>query len=114
MPKPITLTIPQGSEWGYRWPITPAPTGGSARAQVRPSATSPVVLHEWSTAAGNATVGPEGVTLECSPATSAAFTWRRGVFDVEYTDADGSVYRIAQGRIRIDPEITRTNPGVIP
>ena len=42
-------------------------TGWTVQAQVRPSPSSATVLHEWSTALGNATAGPEG----------AALTWAR-------------------------------------
>ncbi|MGL5816658.1 MAG: hypothetical protein ACRCYR_03775 [Phycicoccus sp.] len=106
-PSTARLTVPQGVEWGIRWPITPPPTGGTVKAQVRRTRSSDAVLHEWSTGAGNATVSEQGVTLLVPAVVSSGWDWRTGVFDVEYTDPDGAVHRIAQGVVEVDREVTR-------
>ena len=78
------LLIPQGTTWGYRWPIVDADqspidvTGWSVLAQVRESVGSDVVLYEWSLAHSNVVLGPDGVTLLVTPAVSSAWTWRSG------------------------------------
>lgn len=106
------LTIPQGTSWGIAWPILqngePAPIAGwTVKAQIRASISSPVVLHEWSTAAGTATAADSVVTLLVAPAASSAWNWTRGVFDVELLSPAGAVHRIAEGVVYVSPEVTR-------
>lgn len=86
-------------------PINPA--GCTVKSQVRPRSDSTTVLHEWSTALGTATVTTGQVTLIVSAATSSAWTWFDGVYDVELTDGAGKVTRIAGGQIQVSPEVTR-------
>jgi len=108
-----TLIIDQGTTWQRRWRITDADsglprdlTGWTARAQVRAQTMAETTLFEWS---------PEGltcdddgyVTMTVTPTESSAWIWRDGMFDVELVDPTGRVTRIAQGRVRISPEITR-------
>lgn len=106
------LTIPQGATWGIAWPITedgePADlTGWTVQAQVRKLAVSPEILHEWSTAANNATVTDSKATLLVAAGTSTSWAWTRGVYDVELTSPAGSVYRIAEGPVYVSPGVTR-------
>lgn len=107
------LLIPQGASWEVRWPInnpdgTPTDlTSWTIRAQVRESVSSAVVLHEWTTALGNAMNVTNSVALTVDPAVSSAWTWTAGVFDVELVNVDGRVWRVTQGTIRVDPEVTR-------
>ncbi|WP_372663581.1 hypothetical protein [Amycolatopsis kentuckyensis] len=106
------LTIPQGTSWGISWPVTEngeaaAIDAWTVKAQIRSTPTSPTVLHEWSTEAGNATTEGSAVTLLLNPASSTAWTWKRGVYDVELISPDGTVYRIAEGAVYVSPEVTR-------
>ena len=107
------LVIQQGTTWGVSWPITDAQgnpldvSGSTVRAQIRPSKDSGEVLHEFSTEAGNAVAEQNAVTLSVQPATSSAWSWRNGVYDVELTDSTGRVARIAEGTVTISPEVTR-------
>lgn len=106
------FTIPQGTSWGIAWPILqngePANIAGwTVKAQIRASAASPAVLHEWSSAAGTATAADSTVTLLLDPATSAAWTWTHAVFDVELLSPAGAVHRIAEGVVYVSPEVTR-------
>ena len=107
------LTIPQGVTYGVQWPIRDSDgeavdlTGWSARAQVRTSAGSPVVAHEWSTAKGNLEIVGSTVILTVEPAESSDWGWSRGEYDVELTSLDGTVHRVTQGVIHVSPEITR-------
>lgn len=107
------LVIQQGTTWGISWPITDDQgnpldvTGYTVQAQIRPSKDSAEVLHEFSTQAGNALAEQNAVTLSVPPATSSAWSWRNGVYDVELTDPQGRVARIAEGMVTISPEVTR-------
>lgn len=107
------LTIPQGSTWGMAWPIVDdagepvSVAGWSARGQVRSTPASATVLFIWSTVDGSAEVVDDTVILRLTPAQSSAFTWRTAVYDLEITNPSSQTFRVAQGRIVIDPEITR-------
>lgn len=106
------ITIPQGTSWGIAWPILqdgePADlTNWTVLAQVRDTAESADVLHEWGSLRANVSTENGRVTLFVAPADSAAWTWRRGVYDVELTDPNGVVYRISEGPVYVSPEVTR-------
>lgn len=108
------LLIPQGTTWRVQWPLQdaegdPLPlVGYTARAQVRnrPSDTT-IPLHEWTTENGGIILADSTVTLVVDPATSTAWEWTSGVYDVELVSADGSVSRLTQGRVSIGREVTR-------
>lgn len=110
------LVIPQGTTWSARWPIYGGDlkladlTGWSVRSQVRSKSDLSIILHEWSTALGNASASPLGyVEITVSPTESTAWTWiyDRPVYDIEVTDPDGNVMRLTQGKITVSPEITK-------
>lgn len=107
------LTIPQGATWEVRWPIQNADgtdadlTGWEVRAQARLERRSADVLHEWSTAAGTASVVAGSVALRVSAAESTAWSWTLAVFDVEVFHTDGRVMRVTQGTLEVDSEVTR-------
>lgn len=105
------LTIPQGVTWGRTYPVTsPDLTGYTGRAQVRTSKASGTVLHEWSTTNGDLIIDPvaKTVTLKVAPATSTAWTWTDGVFDVLLTSGDSNtVLQLVQGTVTVDQTVTR-------
>ncbi len=107
------LLIEQGTTWAISWPILDAAgepmdlTGWTVRAQIRESVTAAEVLHEFTTAKGNATVEQSYVTLSVAPSESSAWPWRNAVYDVELTDPTGRVARIAEGAVTVSPEVTR-------
>ena len=115
------LHIRQGATWpGLMWPIfapadgvTPLDlTGWTARAQVRPDATSPTLYWTWSTApaAGEGTaeiIGHE-VGIELTAAESAQFGWGGPAgYDLELTSPDGRVLIVAAGAVHITRNYTR-------
>jgi len=51
--------------------------------------------------------GAATVTLTVPDAVSAAFTWARGVYDIEVYKTSSPTYRVVQGSIVIDREVTR-------
>lgn len=107
------LLIPQGTTWGLAWPIVDdasAPisvAGWSVRGQIRRSPASSTVLFEWTSTDGSAQAVDDTVIVRLTPAQSSAFTWRTGFYDVEVTNLTSQVFRIAQGRVVIDPQVTR-------
>lgn len=107
------LTIPQGTTWAARWPLqdedgTAANIAGwDARAQARTSTAATSTLHSWTSAEGNIVLDELGVLLTVAPATSSAWVWMSAVYDIELFHTDGTVIRITQGRISVDPEVTR-------
>lgn len=118
MTNPTNLTIKQGSDCTITIPnvvdatgTLVAPSGITIRSQIRPRSDSATVLYEWSTSPtvgqGQATVTAGLVTLAVSAATSDAWPWSNGVFDVELTDASSKTARIAEGAIKISPQVTR-------
>lgn len=80
-------------------------TGWTARAQIRETELTPV-LYEWSAANSNITVSGTSVTLSVPAATSAVWMWTAGRYDLELTDTRGSVYRIAEGKVHVSPQMT--------
>jgi hypothetical protein len=112
-PVNATLVIYQGATWEKRWRITDPDSGvprdlseWSARGQIRADHSAAAVLYEWT---GDAlTCDADGyVTATVTPAESALWGWRDGVYDVELVDPTGRVARIAQGAVRVSAEVTR-------
>lgn len=105
------FTIPQGSETGLKWPVTLVPAGvlsaGEVRAHARKSVRSAETLYEWSSLDGTAEFDAEGFILWIPGSVSAGWSWRAAVYDVEYVDAEGKPHRVDQGKLKIDPEVTR-------
>lgn len=109
------LIIPQGATWAVRWPIQDDEglpfdlTEWAVRSHVRRRYNSPEILHEWSSALGNAELGVGYVELRVTPEESSAWTWIKTtpVFDVELFSNKGTVLRITQGTITVSPEVTR-------
>lgn len=106
------LLINQGETWSIIFPVVDVAnkpvtvTGWTAKAQIRGSETASV-LYEWSATFGNIVVGTTTVTLSVPAATSAAWWWTSGLYDLDLTDTAGRIYRIAQGAVRVSPQITR-------
>lgn len=102
------LVVEQGVDFSQGWAVrvlgAPIDATWTARAQVRATRRSPDVLHEFA-----ASVNPDGsVVIAATPAESSAWTWTEGVYDVEVTNADGSLtLRVSQGPVEVDLEVTR-------
>lgn len=84
-------------------------TGYTARMQVRQSVSAPAILLELTTENGGIviTAATGTITLTQTPAQTAAYTWRRGVYDLELVSPLGAVTRLLQGDIESIPEVTR-------
>jgi len=104
------LTIEQGSYEPLFWTVTNPDTGEpldlssgfAAKAQARDVAG--VLLYEWTGPQLDLTADGR-VYLRTPSAVSAGWTWRDGRYSVELTHPAGETVRIAQGRVRVDPEI---------
>jgi hypothetical protein len=107
--------IEQGATWSrqfnYKDPngVAINLTGYTARMQVRAKRTNPEVLLELTTENGGIVLGGAdgSVTLQASAVDTAAFTWTRGVYDVELISAGGIVTRFIRGSVSVSPEVTR-------
>lgn len=112
MPLRADLRIRQGATWSVTVPVlaadnTPANLSGyTAKAQVRDGYTAETALYEWTVAAGNLTLGSGQIVLSVPAATSAAWTWRLGRWDLELTAPNGDVTPLIEGSVLVDPEIT--------
>lgn len=130
----IQVTIPQGALWRVAWPVfTPAGApvddlrDWQIRADVRPDADSPRVLHTWTypdpdgpgnvevfrqdalNAAGQL-VGTDWFRLIVRPADSSPWTWTFGVAQIELERAPGEVARPVELWITVSRETTRPTP----
>lgn len=81
----------------------------SVLGQVRDRVASTTVLHEWTSSGVSANVTFDGsdVVLSLPHPTSTAWPWTHARYDVELTDPQGRVARIAEGHIIVDREVTR-------
>lgn len=84
-------------------------TGYTARMQIRASKTSTAVLLSATTADNTLqiTAADGKVTIVLPEATTAAITWRRGVYDLELVSAGGVVTRLVEGAVAVSREVTR-------
>lgn len=96
------LVLPVLDELGQ--PVALA--GWSAKAQIRRHPDDPL-LHEWSAAWGNVTVGATSVTLHVDGPVTALWEWSIAHVSVEVTDLDGLTHTIARGTVRALDEVTR-------
>jgi len=110
----VDLYIPQGTTYGHTFLYKTS--GGdvidlsnyTARMQIRETVDGDTALYEGDTDDDITITGATGsVYLEIPAATTAAWTWTRGVYDLEVVSAAGKVTRIVQGKVRVSPEVTR-------
>lgn len=107
------IMVEQGSTWRRILTIKDANgvvdlTGFTARMQVRETLGSPAPLFELTTGNGITVNGTAGqITLLIPADTSAAWTWRYGVYDLELVSAAAEVERLLRGEFEVDREVTR-------
>lgn len=111
----LALHIPQGSDYVHTFlytetdGITPINlTGFTARLQIRQDYESVNFEYEATTANDLTINGPLGqIDLQIPNATTAAWTWDEGVYDLEIVSATSVVTRILQGTVSVSREVTR-------
>lgn len=116
-PANIDLTIYKGStfiktiQWKSGNPAVAVNlTGCTLRMQIRKSVNDTVVLDTLTTENGKLEIANaiEGkININISATTSSAYTFDRGVYDLEVVFLNGSVYRIIEGSVTAVPEVTR-------
>lgn len=109
------ITIAQGTDGGLRWLVEDSNgdpyvfSGWTVAAQIRDSAGDSTILHTFSTALGTASAGSDGyVTITWTHAATSAWTFTRGVYDIELTSGAGNVSRLDGGRVTVTREVTRS------
>jgi len=112
----LNLTIEQGATYRRKLSVssgTPAAplnlTGYTIRMQVRPNVRSADVLIALNNSNGRITVNAAAgeFTLALSAAETAALSFNDGVYDIELQSPSGDVIRLAQGLVKVSPEVTR-------
>ena len=80
-----------------------------ARMQIK-NKVNGIVLHELTTADGGITIDliKSRLVLTITAEACAAFTWRRGVYDLEVFDASGVVTPLLYGSVNLTSEVTTT------
>ncbi|RIJ76629.1 hypothetical protein D1871_11190 [Nakamurella silvestris] len=100
------LTIIQGIAFEQSWEIvafgSPVDNSWTGKCQIRPFATSEVVLHEFPVEIAS------GVArIQVSPEVSADWVWTSGVFDLVLTPEGGKPYQIIQGAVAVVGRVSR-------
>lgn len=110
------LVIPRGATFSASWYAddadegTPADwTGWSARMQIRTSFDGDLLatLATSGTRDGDITLGADGnITITLPPTATSMIAAGNAVFDVNFTDPDGAIWRSVEGSVTITPEVT--------
>jgi len=113
----VKMYIPQGATYGHGFLYRSEDDDSiislnnyTARLQIREKVESTSTLYEATTDAddGLTITGGQGlVYLEIPAAITTAWTWTKGVYDLEIISQSGKVSRIAQGSVKVSPEVTR-------
>jgi len=109
------LIIQQGDDRPVTWTLSDraGPTANLAgysvlaqvRAEAEPTAT---LLHEWSTALGNAVIAGDTVSLEVT--NSEDWTWTFGFYDLFLTNPVGFTIVPVRGSITVIPAVSVRTP----
>lgn len=110
----VNLTIEQGTTFRYKFAWVDAKkrainlTGFTARMQIKAAITDSAFLVELTTANSKLAISePTGiVSLYLSDAETTAFTWSKGVYDIELISPTGDVYRMVSGSVTVSKEVT--------
>ena len=113
----VVLLIPQGSTYTHEFTYVEEDettavdlTGYTLRGQIRKTIKSSTTELECTSANGKlALTTPASGKFELRiPSTDTeAFTFTRAVYDIEVIAPDATVSRVVQGKVKVDPEVTR-------
>lgn len=96
----ITVTNSDGSFYDF--------TGHTARMQIRRELPDADVMLEFTTQNSRITLGGASGTIQLYATDEATSTLTRdGVYDLEIETATGEVFRLIQGVVRVNLEVTR-------
>lgn len=103
------IAIVQGEEFAWPLAITDKSTGlpidstWSAAADIRASLSDATTVGSFTAA-----IDAQGVlTLSIPSATSLAWSWSTGVYDIFVTDPDGGRWKVVHGCVGLIPAVTR-------
>ena len=112
----INLKIPQGTTYTHEFNYVESDgttiidlTSYIARLQMRDEVDSVGFFHEATTENSGLTINASlgRITLAISSTDTAAFSIYKGFYDLELIAPNAAVTRIVQGKVTIDPEVTR-------
>lgn len=114
VPIATDLTIYQGDSFDDPWQLQDASgaafnlTGLTGKAQIRPTAASSTVLAEFVVTLMNQVSVPGGFTLSLTPAQTAALSPGTAVWDVQFSNAGGTVIETYMaGAVTVVEQVTR-------
>lgn len=115
MPATYDLTIYNGATFSQQfiWRDSAGAlvnlTGFSARMQIRANKAATTFIHELTNLNGGIALGGAAGTINLTiPATTTAgFTAKKGVYDLELVSGGGVVTRLVEGAVVFSPEVTR-------
>jgi hypothetical protein len=85
--------------------------GYQARLQIREYAAAPDTLADWSTQGSDPVITIDDTGQRFAffvpAATTGAYTWRHGVFDMLVTDPGGEADRLLRGEAEVELAVTR-------
>ena len=82
-------------------------TGHTARMKARPSKASDTVLLDMTTGNGKIIIDGTYIRLLLTASDTAALTFATAVYDLELVSGDGIVYRVIEGILTLNKEVTR-------
>lgn len=111
----VNLYIPQGATYGHKFLYRQESddsiitlTSYTARLQMREKVTDTSTLYSATTDDDITITADQGeVYLEIPAVTTAAWEFTKAVYDLEIVSPTGKVSRIAEGNVRVYPEVTR-------
>jgi FlaG/FlaF family flagellin (archaellin) len=80
-------------------------TGMSARMLIKPKRGSTTVLRDMTSTNGEIVLGTTDgtITPTITDEETTLITWKKGEYVLEITETDGTVRRLLQGKIKMDP-----------
>lgn len=111
--KEIKMLIPQGTTYIHTFNYTKSDgslidlTGYTARLQIRQNVTATTTLYNVTNSSGELVLGNGMVVLTMAEVDTAAFNFKNAVFDLEIISPANIVTRLVQGKVEVDPEVTR-------
>ena len=82
-------------------------SGYTGAMQARDDVTSDVVLFSLTNVNGGITIVGGVITLRIEASATEAFTFDSAVYDLKLTAPDGTVTRLVEGKVKVDPDVTR-------
>lgn len=82
-------------------------TGYTGAMQSRPDASDNTILFSLSSATGGISISGGVITIRIEASTTETFDFDTAVYDLKLTAPDGTVTRLVEGKVKVDPNVTR-------